>query len=95
MIIDHVDDPDRGHLFHIDPAVVLAGERVVIGFQNEAVWVDEIDGELLVPISSQVMPPIRWRRGHQGQGASRLQDGKADHDHLGHPRPVCLLEPAS
>ena len=81
-----------GHLFHIDPSIVLAGERVVIGFENELVRVNEIDGKLLVPVPSQLMPPIRWRRGDQGQGASRHQDCKAIYDRLGHPSPICLLE---
>ena len=51
----------------------------------------QIDGKLLVPVPSQLMPPIRWRRGDQGQGASRHQDCKAIHDRLGHPSPICLL----
>ena len=64
----------------------------MIGYEYESARVHEIDGELLVPISAKLMPPLRRGRRHQCQGASRFQDGETIHDHPGHPRSVRFLE---
>ena len=52
MIVDHVQDCDRGHLFRVDPAIVLARKRPMIGFENESVGVNEIDRELPFSIAT-------------------------------------------
>ena len=64
MVVDHFHDGDRTHLLRVYPTVVLAGKGIVIRLKNQSMGVDEVDGVLLVSISSKLMPPIWWRYGH-------------------------------
>ena len=67
MIVDHVEDCDRRHLFRVDPSIVLARNRLVIDFEDEPERINEIDGKLFVPIPGELVPPFRWRGRNQSK----------------------------
>ena len=65
MIVNHINDRDCSYLFRVSPSVSFAWERIVINSEYQPIGMDEINGILLIAITSKLVPPIWWGRRHQ------------------------------
>ena len=59
MVVFHVKYRDRCNLLPVDTSITLAWNRFMIGLEDKAKWVHEIDSELSFSLSDQLMQPVR------------------------------------
>ena len=51
MIVDYLENPDRGHSVGIDPAIVTARHRVMVRLKHQSMGMYQVYSELLVTIA--------------------------------------------
>jgi hypothetical protein len=59
MVVHHLLDPDLGHLGLVDPSIVQARERLVVGLKDQTKRAPETHRELLGTVSMKLMAIAR------------------------------------
>ncbi len=84
MVIVNVNDLDRGHCLKVDAAVVLSWNWLLRWPEDQAKRVDQIDGEVILQISGELVPAQRLLDRDQAQVVSACQHSHSDHDRPRH-----------
>ncbi len=79
-------------MLHVDPAIMLARNRLEIGHEGKPVQVNEIDGELLFPVPNEPIPPFRWHCQYWHKIVCCPEHSRSNGDDLRHPRSKFLLQ---
>ena len=92
MVVDYLDDPDRGYLVGIDPAIVTARHRFMVRLEHQSMWMYEVHRELLITITLELMPPFRRVDRNHRERSGGIQNGEPDCDRPRHPVPMRALK---
>ena len=92
MVVDYLDDPDRGYSVGIDPAIVTTRHRFMVRLEHQSMGMYEVYGELLVTITLELMPPLRRIDRNHRERAGGIQNGKPACYRLRHSVPVRTLK---
>ena len=65
MIVNYFDDCDCGYPFRVNTTILLSRKRLVVRFENQPVGVNKIDCVVFVPITAELVPPVRRTCRHQ------------------------------
>ena len=92
MIVDNLDNPDRGDTVEVNASVVPAGNRIVIGCKDEPVGMYEIHRVLHFSPALQLVESFGAAHGYVGECPRILKKQEPHHDSSSLPVAVLFLK---